>query len=105
MRLRSPSARMACLMNVRPESATAALFVERLRPLRRIEQIRESRWVDDYGTLPACRKRIEQVRHCSGHEIAEPRSAMTLTEKDKFVSYLAKLASSAAIEPAEMSGL
>lgn len=83
------------------------LFVEAASTaMRRIEQIRESRWVDDYGTLWACRKAIEQVQGiCLGYEITEPRCGDDAEENKKFVSYLAQLANSAAIEACRDVGL
>lgn len=74
--------------------------------IRRIELVRNARWVDDYGTLWACRRALEHVQGIVlGYEVAEPQHSEDPGENKKFQNYLSQLAHSAATEACRDLGL
>lgn len=74
--------------------------------IRRIELAREKRWVDDYGTLWACRRAIEHVMGIVfGYITMSPKCSDDEAENNEFSTYLARLAEGSSIEACRDLGL
>lgn len=74
--------------------------------MRRIEMVREARWVDDYATLWTCRKAVEHINQIVfGYATDDPIVPDGTGEQKDYISYLSRLAHDAAIEACRDLGL
>lgn len=88
-------------------SRHSRLFVEAAASaIRRVELVREARWVDDYPTLWTCRKAVEYLQGiCFGYETSDPRRGDDEEENKRFLKYLARIADEAAVESCRDLGM
>ena len=74
--------------------------------IRRVEMVRETRWVDDYATLWACRRAADEVKNIVfGYDLDEPKTDENEHENKEFIGFLNRLAHSAALESCRDLGM